>query len=74
MRLQSSIARVNPSTKDSGSSVLSDMDGIAGINSTIACVAMYTPGETPEIMKDGGTPSRGPEYQRSFIMLPSRKV
>lgn len=49
------------------------MNGIAGINSTIACAAMYTPGETPEIMKDGGTPSRGPEYRRAFSMFPFAK-
>lgn len=60
MRLHRSNARVNPSTTDNGSSVLSDMDGITGIYSTIACAAMYTPGETPERTKDGGTASRVP--------------
>lgn len=60
MRLQRSIARVNPSTMDKGSSVPSDMDGRTGMYSTIACAAMYNPGETPENMKDGRIPSRGP--------------
>jgi hypothetical protein len=73
IRLQSSTARVNPSTKDSGSSVLSDMDGRAGMYFTIACAAMYTPGEIPETIKDGGTPSRGPERRRAFSMC-NRKI
>jgi hypothetical protein len=69
MRLQRSNARVNPSTIDNGSSVLSDMDGITGMYSTIACAAMYTPGETPESTKDGGTPSRGPERGEQSVCI-----
>lgn len=78
MRLQRSIARVNPSTTDKGSSVLSDMDGRTGIYSTIACAAMYNPGETPENMKDGRIPSRGPAHRERSVCAaltsPTEKV
>jgi hypothetical protein len=69
MRLQRSIARVNPSTMDKGSSVPSDTDGRTGIYSTIACAAMYNPGETPENMKDGRIPSRGPAHMERSVCV-----
>jgi len=71
MRLQKSNVRVNPSTKASGSSVLRDMDGRTGMYSTMACAAMYTPGETPESMKDGVTPSRGPGHEEFSVSVAS---
>jgi hypothetical protein len=71
MRLQRSIARVNPSTKDSGNSVLSDMDGMTGMYSTIACAAIYIPGGTTESMKEGGTPSRGPRHRERSVCTTS---
>jgi hypothetical protein len=62
IKLQRSIARVWASRKESGSSVLRAMVGRLGITSTRACIMMYRMGYTPETMKDGGIPSRGPDY------------
>lgn len=57
--VHTSIARVCPSTKDSGISELSTMGGRDGSVSTRAWMAMYSRGPTPETMNEAGTPRRG---------------
>jgi hypothetical protein len=58
-RVHTSIARVCPSKKDSGSSEWSNIGGNAGRVSTSAWTRMYSSGPTPEIMKEEGTPRSG---------------
>lgn len=58
-RLHSRYARLRPSMRESGSSVLRDMSGTFGIRSTRACMRIYSNGTTPESMNDGVWPSHG---------------
>jgi hypothetical protein len=58
MKLHSRNVRVNPSTTDKGSSNPRDGVGTTGNISTIAWMAVYNAGTTPDTTKEGTRPSR----------------
>ena len=60
IKLQRRYAREIPSMNDKGNSEVNEGIGTTGSLSTAAWIPVYKAGTTPDNMKEGGTPKRGP--------------